>query len=227
MIVAAVALMWGLFNFKPPPPEISLSVSGLAVAGAETKTKYFIQPGNVGVARTDLQFREYASELVRGLDTHGYSQADGPEAADIIILMAYAVTGPTPANETRWVSSADGPRSTSGTIGGVPFTATTHARGGLGGMDPTTVTVMHYRRALIVMALDARLAEKNDPAAELWRETVTSDTENDDLRSVMPAMVAAAAPYFAKDTYKTLLVTVPLEGADVKYIQTGIPQTKK
>ncbi len=202
-----------------------MSITTLAAPGADSKKAYIIVPADSTVSPADLQFSEYANELVCALDDKRYRQAETPEKADVVIYMAYAISAP---QEHTLVSSAtdygfsNSTTNVAGTVGMKPVTgsATTQTYGPVG-THLQTRTVTSYRRVLIISAADADKVRAKDPSPEIWRDVVTSEGTNGDLRVIMPAMIYAASSLFAQNSHQAVALRVKANDANVKYIMTG------
>jgi hypothetical protein len=59
---------------------------------------------------------------------------------------------------------------------------------------------------LVLDALNLSEYRESKKEVQLWKTTITSTGLSDDLRRVLPYMVAAAAPYMATDTGRQVSV---------------------
>ncbi len=208
-------------------------VSALAQPQAELKKAYVIIPIDPSIPPGDLQFAEYATELMRALNDNGYHPAETVEKAEIVIYMGYAISQPQEHTFTGTQTEygfTDTTSKTTATSGFKTVDATTHSSTyGPTGTSTTTSIVTTYRRSLLISAADAGIlhaAANGDADAkaknpELWRETVTSEGSNGDLREIMPTLIYAASTQFAQNSHAALLNRIRAKDENVSYIMTG------
>lgn len=212
-----------------PPRCVFSRVSALATPDANTKTRYVIVSGDNGVSTADLQFQEYAGELVRALSTRGFEQQADPGKANVVIFLTYRISGPRITQSTTstpvYGYSGGGTQQTTGMVAGsngsAIFSATTTDSSdyGVQGYSSSTSTETLFQRELRISAhdFDSFRATKHD--REIWQTQVVSVGSGADLRSVLPVLIAQATPYFAAQTAKAVDVTTRPSDALVKTIE--------
>ena len=209
----------------------AISDTKLASAGA---TRYVLLNGNGEGLENDLFFREFSAYFIPLLKQKGYQQVDTRENADIEIFFRYAVsdgrsgiqTFAHPLYETfggNVISFTETKTDSSGTTtttqGTVHVPLQTQYVG-------TAVESRSYTEYTCSAALEAYSINKNDEKtgqpAILWKTVMTSTGESNDLRSVMPFMAAAAAPYLAGNSGKAVKIRLKPDDPRVLKIKQSV-----
>ncbi len=189
------------------------SVSSIATPNSGGHKTFVVAPAPKP-GDTDAQFPVYSAGLARLLQAEGFTPAASPDAADLIVRLAYGISGPLkqvtrarPAARAQGVGAQGTIRpGPSGGGGGEGF-------GGAGGGDfqseseeddgglARTVTV--YNREIIVTAYYRDAAAPEAPAKPQWQVRVKSTGPEGGLPQVVPAMLAMARPYIGKTSGTT------------------------
>jgi hypothetical protein len=167
--------------------------------------KYLLTNALVDGPKDDLFFREFAAYFEKALATKGYQRVEDRGAADIIVAFSFGVSdGRTGINTFSFPIYES--------FGGETITIRETDSGG----NVTTRTVTIPPRYQIVgtqfesqsytiyahtAMLEARLpAPEGQSGKLLWKTVITSVNETNDLRTIMPYLAAAAAPYLGGNT---------------------------
>lgn len=197
-----------------------IRVSALNSPAALAGGTYVFQAGSGTIQVNDLQFREVAEYLRPALAAQGYYEVDDPASADVMLFVSYGVGEPEPREYTYsypvYAETGGGSRTVTSTTTGADGKATTtttvvenpsHRQ--RVGSEYSTHTVFEYRKFLTLSARDNSQPQEARTAEEVWHLSVVTHDSGADLREVLPAMVAAAAPYLGGNTGKAILVRVP------------------
>ncbi|HNY80585.1 MAG: hypothetical protein RBS72_19735 [Sedimentisphaerales bacterium] len=207
------------------------AISRNPVASPQT---YYLVPAMRDVSEQSLQFQEYAGYLHRVLQDKGFSVAD-PNEAELLVFVSYGLGAPQTSYSTfttpiygwtgggtrTYSETTRGPDGTSHVTG----TVTDAGRYGVVGAESHLTTHTTYPRYLFLGAYDARkLRQSNgqDPV-EVWNTAVVSTGSSDDLRAVMPIMIAAAADYFGGNTGSKIKKTMFPGNRKVKWVKGESP----
>ena len=188
----------------------TLTVDGLAAPAGDVPAglRYAILPGMANTRPDDLQFVEYKNHLASTLRGLGFSLAEDGGRATATVLLSYHTLA-TSYSDGSGPSVGIGIGSGSGGYydrdwgwsGGNFFGLGIGVP--LGGGQAGT----HYRHTVVLDAV-AGTYEKRDKAASLWKITLAAESDTNDLRGIMPAMLEAARPYIGKDTHGAVTVTL-------------------
>lgn len=191
--------------------------------------KYFLTNGVVESPKDDLFFREFARYFERALATKGYERVDDRSAADLIISFSYGISdGRTGINtfsfpiyesyggETIVMTETD----SAGKV--TRRTVTIPPRYQIVGtqMESQTYTVFSH-----TAMLEARLpAPEGETGKLLWKTVITSVNESSDLRSIMPYLAAAAAPYLGGNSGEQKRIELKPDSPAVMEMRNAIKQ---
>ena len=198
--------------------RFEVAVDSLASSEASFKKTYLLLPGNQGVKEADLQFQEYAAYLKRVLETKGYVYTTLKEDADLVIYLAYGIGDPetyqyayslpvwghTGYLTSRAVIAETDAEGETTYRGYTAYTPTYGIRGYSTYIDTRTA----YRRFALITAYDYEQFKKDKKEVQLWKTTITSIGISDDLRRIVPVLMAASIPYLATDTGHKVYVTL-------------------
>ncbi len=198
MAVLVIALLAGCAS------PFMVQVSAIADPKASTgNTRYILLNGITEEQKDDLFFREFSAYFIPILAEKGYQRVESRENADIEIFFRYAVSeghtgmntfarpiyetvGGNTINITRTRTDDDGATTTTRSTVHVPL-QTFYAG-----------TVIENRSYTLYTSSAALEAYKMKPAGKiLWKTLMNTTNETNDLRTTMPIMAAAAAPYIA------------------------------
>jgi len=186
----------------------------------------FVAPGIEDLAVDDLKFKEFSVYVRRALESRGYKTVDTLENAEMIILLAYEISGPQSNMTAMPVYGQTGVSSstTYGTInssgyGSASYTGTTYhtPQYGITGYAPISYTT--YTRYIKMKACDWIQYKMYQKDVILWETEVISVGSTGDLREVFPVMVAASMPYVGENTGKKIKVVLSENNKQVKFIK--------
>lgn len=191
-------------------PHLIVQVSAIADTEISTgSTRYVLLNGNAEGQENDLFFREFSAYFIPLLAQKGYQQVASREKADLEIFFRYGVsdgragiyTFAHPIYETlggNTITFTETKTDPSGTTTTTKGTVHVPLHSQYVGTAVETSSYVEYTSsaALEAYKIDAR-ESKTAPPAILWKTVMTSTSDNNDLRSVIPIMAAAAAPYLA------------------------------
>lgn len=198
----------------------------------EEKTYIFV-PTEKDVKADDLRFIEYTGYIEKVLSKKGYTKVDSAQDANIIVYVMYGVGDP---QQHQYAYSVP----VYGQIGVVPHPpASGHGPGpgnppesfhkapfghfspvyGIIGSTTHYESYVTYFRYCKIEAFDLKLLKENDVEKQLWSTVITSTGASDDLRLMMPYMIAGAQDYIATDTGKKVEVTIDENDKRVEYIK--------
>jgi hypothetical protein len=235
----------GLFQVTDPP--IDARVDSLSSTTAASKRTYVILPGNAAVQPLDLQFQEFKLQTERVLQYRGFSAAPDPETADLIIFLAYGLGTPSVSYDYLSPPPAEAPPPLPAAPAAQPLAqpiayseppappapppATTNqppaapsaAQGSSSALPPHSRHV-RYLRYLSLSAIDLAYFKATGELAEVWRTNVSSIGKSDDLRRIVPVMLAAATKRIATGTNGRIEVRVTERHPKARYIRGEITE---
>lgn len=181
-----------------------VQVSAIADPTASvSNTCYVLLNGNAKGQEDDLFFREFSAYFIPLLTEKGYQRVDTREEAELEIFLRYAVS-----EGRTGVSTFSHPIYE--TVGGNSFNITQTRTDSSGAVITTNSTVRIPLQTLYVgTAVESRSyvlytssaaleAYKIKPTGKiLWKTLMSITSDSNDLRSTIPVMATAAAPYIA------------------------------
>jgi hypothetical protein len=187
------------------------SVSSIATADSGGHLKFVVIPAPKP-EDTDAQFATYGADLGRMLTAEGLTPAASPDAADLIVRLAYAVSAPIkrvtrerPAGRAQGVGAqgtirpgVGGGGEGFGGVGGGEFQGEEE-----GDDEGVSRTVTVYNREIIVTAYSRDLAAPTVPVKPQWQVRVKSTGPEGGLPQMVPVMIAMARPYIGKTAGQT------------------------
>ena len=214
-----------------------IGVSGFSDPNYTGGHSYWLLSGKENVTVDDLEFREYAAYLRRGLNQAGFSESTTLDQADLAIFINYGIgdakeqaysysmpvygqTGGGTYNFSGTTYSSYGSATTYGT-------ATQTPQYGVVGSQQFSGATLTYLRYLSVDALDMKAFRNEKKMVPVWRTDVTSRGTSGDLRSVFPVLVAAATPHFGKNTKKQVVVDLSEGDKQVQQIKADTDTSQK
>lgn len=213
------------------------SVDSLAQADAAAKKRYVLLPGGKGVEPADLQFQEFAAYVEKVLAEKGFMKVGAFEDADVAIFLAYAIGDPQTYQYTysvpTWGQTGVSSSNTYGTVssyGGMAnySGATTYTPTyGVTGSTTHIGTNIVYTRFLSLDTYDMPVYLKEKRLAQVWKTRVVSAGSSDDLRLVVPYMIAAMKPYLGVNTGRKIEVEVPVNDPAAQALRSSLLPTVK
>ena len=232
VLCVGVTLVIGCTTNKPR--GFAVSVNAFVNKGVTNAAKsYIILSADKGVSTNDLEFQEYATFLARALGEQGFAQAAAVDDADMAVFLKYGIGEPQehaftyslPTFGQTGVSSATTyGRITGAGYGSATYSGTTYYTPTFGITGHTTHvgTYVTYTRHAHVSAFDLRPLRGQKEPVQLWKTGMISVGASDDLREVVPAMIAAAMEFFGRDTQQSLRIFVPRNDSRIRRVK-GLP----
>ncbi|UWN49844.1 hypothetical protein ASALC70_02061 [Alcanivorax sp. ALC70] len=210
-------------------PKFNVKVSSLASAEAPQKKTYLLLPGNEGVTWEDLQFQEYASYVMRMLNSLGFKYAESSKNAELVVFLSYGIGDPDehqysyslPVYGKTGVSSS----STYGTATAygnhMTYSGTTvHTPSyGITGYNTYTGTRTVYFRYVNLIGYDFSEYQRSEKKVQLWKTTITSSGSSGDLRRVFPVLIGASGQYIGKNTNQEVSVSLHENDPSVRFVK--------
>jgi hypothetical protein len=208
-----------------------VQVSAIAEPGIDTaNVRYVLRNGNTSEKENDLFFREFSAYFIPILAEKGYQRVESRDTADIEIFFRYTVSEGRSGINTFTHPIYE-------TIGGNTINIVETKTDGSGTTTTTRSTVHIPLQTLYVgTAVESRSytlytssaaleAYKIKPAGKvLWKTLINSTSETNDLRTTMPFMAAAAAPYLAGNSGAAKYIQLKLDDPRVTAIRKNAGQ---
>lgn len=201
-----------------PPTEFHSSVDSIARPDAAAKKRYILAPGKKDVEIVDLQFQEFASYINQALTENGFIKSPTLQEADVVIFLTYGISNPQTYQYTyslpTWGQTGISSANTYGTISSSGNSATYSGNTtytptyGVTGSTTHLGTIITYTRFLLLDAYDVATYSKENKMNHVWETHVVSAGPSNDLRLVVPYMVAAMKQYLGTNTGRKVEVTV-------------------
>lgn len=208
-----------------------IGVSGFSDAAYSGGRSYWLLPSQEGVSTDDLEFKEYAVYLRRGLAQAGFTEAASYEQADLGLFVSYGIGGTREHQYSYslpiYGQTGGGTYNFSGTTYSRYGSTTTHGtiyqqpQYGIVGAQRVSGTSVTHLRHLLVDAVDLKIHRNDKKAVSVWRTEVLSRGSSSDLRQVFPVMVAAATPHFGKNTQKQIILEISEGDKRLQRIREG------
>ncbi|MCE5255288.1 MAG: hypothetical protein LLF89_00410 [Spirochaetaceae bacterium] len=184
----------------------------------QTEKTYIAVSTDKDVEAGDLRFREYAGYIRKVLAKKGYREVDSSDDANIIVYLTYGIGDPEQHTYAYSVpiygqigiapSPGPGPGTPPGQAPHNPPFKQFNPVYGIIGSTTKYENYTTYFRYCKIEAFDFKLLKETNTEKQLWSTIITSRGKSDDLRFVMPYMIAAAEDYIATDTDKKVEVTI-------------------
>jgi len=179
--------------FRNPDVIIPTYVLGTDSVAALVAKKYYIASSLRDVFDSDLSFLEFAKYIENAIKAKAFRKNGAvckynllrtvnKEEADFVLTLAYGIGNPSTSSQTQLTSNGYGYW-----IGSIWFSVPPKTQ---------TTTITNYTRNLILEMHDAKIPS----APAIVKIAVTSTGYSDDLRAVMPYMVAASMPWSLEGT---------------------------
>ncbi len=89
---------------------------------------------------------------------------------------------------------------------------------GITGYTNTNITV--FTRVLLLSSYDLKQYREKNELLQLWETQIVSTGSNNDLREVLPYLIAASEDFIGKDTKKQVRIVIKKNNSKVlKYLQ--------
>ncbi len=229
MLVVCAAILSGCETMQPM--RFYSSIDSLARPDAAAMKRYILVPGGKGVEVGDLQFQEFATYIDKALTENGFIKASTLQEADVAIFLTYAIGDPQTYQYTyslpTWGQTGVSSANTYGTVSSYGNTATYSGNTtytptyGVTGSTTHLATNTTYTRFLFLDAYDVATYTKENKMNQVWKTNVVSVGSSNDLRLVVPYMVAAMKPYLGTNTGRKVEIEVREDDPAVKLLRGG------
>jgi len=185
------------------------AIRGSAQAAPQTLT-YVLHSGLEGVSENDLRFTEFAKQTENALLLRGYLRVDKIQDANLVIFLAYGISGPSVSTQLFSVPSYD-----DALLFRMMDPSRRYHYPGYWG--PThrieSVERIRYVRAMTIKAFDAAAFAKLKPPfsrsdlqglTQLWETNIASLGRDADLRGNFALMLLAGLDFFGSNTERTV-----------------------
>lgn len=225
----AIPLLLALLASCSLGPQLyEVKVDSLASESLPEGRNYVLTSAMEGTPSSDLQFQELARQLHWALQDQGFIAAQNEAEADLVIGLAYGVSGPIEKKEyfrqAVWerndVISVYRPRNYGSRrdcrtdIGYFPV-----PRYRVTGYTEGSRTITSYNQFLKVTARQSRQIASSTMAPELWSLECQLNSERNDLRAAFPVMLAGGRFYFGKSSGRTVTFELEEDHPDVLEIR--------
>ena len=210
----------------------SIKVNAVQNPEVEGLESYTVRNSNAEVEENDIWFKETVAYVKRALAVHGLYEAPNPESADMIVDIAFGVSGPLVEieewEEPIYVQTDDGIKEITvmvndGAGGKIPTTRRiyTNPEQKIVGYEKRMRPVTRFQKFLRITARINHPGQEDGAPAYAWSIYVTSKDESDDIRKYLPVLTAAAVRYIGESTNEQ--VEIRLDGKDevVAFIKDG------
>jgi len=204
-------------------------VDSISDTSAQLNKTYLIMPGNKDINANDLQFREFASLLVKAMAIQGYILADVSQKPDLEVYLSYGIGEPETHtysySEPVWGQTGVNIYSETNQYTGKNNVTTQNSstfmepQYGVTGYTEKTGEVTVYKKFILIDAFDIKNGSQGSQLKEVWKTSIAANGKAKDLRKVFPGMLAAAAKYIGTNTGEELQVEVAQDSPVLKAIK--------
>jgi len=206
-----------------------VKVDSISDTSARLNKTYLILPGNKDTGANDLQFREFASLLVRAMALQGYTLADVTQKPDIEVYLSYGIGEPETHtysySEPVWGQTGVNIYSQTNQYTGKDNVTSQNSstfmepQYGVTGYTDKVGEYTVYKKFIVIDAFDAKNGSAGAQLKEVWKTSIAANGKAKDLRKVFPGMLAAAANYIGTNTGEELSVQVAQDSPVLKTIK--------
>jgi hypothetical protein len=210
--------------------RFDVQVSAIAQIATETaNSRYVLRNGNTEGGEDDLFFREFSAYFVPILAAKGYQRVTAGEAADLEIFLRYTVSeGRTGINTfSHPIYETVGGNTVNITSTKTDSSGTTTTRSTLRVPLQTLYvgTIVESRSYTLYTSSAALEAYQLKPTGKvLWKTLMNVTSETNDLRTTMPVMAAAAAPFLAGNSGAAKSIQLKLDDPQVMAVRKNARQ---
>lgn len=204
--------------------QYNVDVNGIIAQPPVTlQANCVILPASPQISAEDLLFQEFSVYVANALNKQGYNVVRGHANAPTGILLGYGVGDPA-----EKISAGAYPSiGFGGYYGGWGH----HGWGwGFGpsiyfplGYDADSYTT--WGSHLYLAAYDLQLYRQTGQLVYAWQVIVNVRSTNNDIRDMVPVMVAAAEPYIGRNTGRQVTVTISADDPYLKELETLVPHS--
>lgn len=215
-----IVLLSGLFFLAgcSLSPVYKVDISSIDSPVAQGAQSFVVMPSSSDVNVDDLQFQEFARYVSDVLEKEGFSKASERDVPDMVIFLSYGVsqprvkqysqavplygrTGTHAVTQTTEIKSDDG---SSKTVHRTQYRPSY----GVTGYTSQLRSVTTYLSDIELVAVDYALFKEDGRRKQLWKTSIATESESNDLRHLFPIMLVAAKNYIGKNTEQKIRVEV-------------------
>lgn len=187
--------------------QINAEVDALAANDVQGKRRFVILPANKDIKPQDLQFMEFKGYVEKALLNRGFVKAEQMQDGDAVLFLDYGTGEPQIRQYSYDVPIMNN-------FGYYPYYRSYRYYPSMAyGYTQHIETYTVFKRHLTLEAYDMAAYLLQKPPVQLWKVSVQSQGQSNDLRLVFPYMVAAMQPYIAANTGH--MVAVPVDETDL------------
>ncbi len=211
--------------------SLTMQVNAIADKNLKpTGMRYVLLNGNTKGQEDDLFFREFSAYFVQLLTNKGYQRVKTRDRADIEIFFRYGVsdgrsgvhTFMHPIYETVGGNSIQFTETKTDSSGTTTTTGTVHIPASYQYVG-TAVESRRYTVFTSSIALEAySVPAGQDAPSILWKTLVSSTSDSNDLRAIIPVMAVAVEPYLAGNSGKQQSISIKYEDPKVLAIRKAV-----
>ena len=199
-----VCLIFCLTTAACSKPTVTVDALSASTGNASPEIRYAILPGTAEIRADDLRFVEYKGHLARVMRELGFIVTEDSAQATATVLLSYHARGIDVYADNSAPTVGIGIGSGSGGRRGISFFGL-----GIGVPIGNSQPDARYIHTVVLDAA-TRNPEGTGKNTRLWKAVLTTESNSETLRGIMPAMLESAKPYLGKDTRG--VVTATLEG---------------
>jgi len=236
-LVAVLATLAVLFSLNACVHQVVVNVNAITDKSAVQPGKhYFMVNANNDSTASELYFQEFRTYFDHLLTANGYLKVDDRKDADIEIRFHYGVSdGQTGIQHYSWpiyetfggdtvriterITDAGGNTQTINRTVYIPA----YVRQVGSANEAQSYTFYNRYMNLAAFPVNATSTDTTSPTP-LWNVNIYSVGESNDLRSIMPFMAAASAPYLGKNSGQQQSVTLAYDDPLVLELRNLIKQ---
>lgn len=197
--------------------QIRADVDALATSEAQSKRRFVLLPGNKDINPRDLQFLEFKGYIEKSLLNRGFIKVEQLQDGDVVLFLNYGTGEPQLQQYSYDVPVMNN-------FGYYPYYRPYRYYSGMAyGYTQHIETYTVYKRYLTLEAYDMAAYLQQKTPVQLWKVSVQSRGQSNDLRLIFPYMVAAMQPYLGTNTGHMLTVIVDETNLLLKDISTANP----
>ena len=225
-------------------PNYYVNVSSITAPEVQSGLTYKVWPSNNEVKATDLQFREYAAQVSRALESRGFIPAANGASPDVIAFLDYGIGAPQtrtgsysmPVYGQTGVASST--TTTTGTATANRFGNTVYGTGsaistttntpqyGIVGATTQVYTYTEYTRYINVDAYFTSRWEQEKELVPAFTTEIVSTGSSGDLRKLFPIMLAGSLEHIASTTQGYVPITMVESDPRIAMLLGQPPESK-
>jgi hypothetical protein len=196
------------------PTKYAVNVSSLASPQINNSQTFDVVPRDSSIQKTDLQFQEYKSYVVRALQANGFKPMEDGAPPEMVVFLDYGIGDPqtkvqsysVPVFGKTGVSSAN----TTGTYTNKTYNQTTTYTPsyGITGYRSGVTSYDVYTRRIVIEGFLLADWETKGELIPAFETAILSTGSSGDLRAVFPIMIGAASQYIGRSTDKSVAVQI-------------------